>query len=163
MSVILLPGQTPTSSIVTQTRMGFEIPNVQSLEASNTAEYETRLHQARYPSAKFRTGPIPIYNCHGLTFGCRRTAISDPIAVRRILVDDRYAQIHVTSVRPGDVILYVSVDGDIEHSGIVVEMPPTQPVVPIVWSKWGFLGEVVHPANCCPYDFTRASYHRIQS
>lgn len=104
----------------------------------------------------------PIYNCHGMTFASRRTGIDDNSTIEQILEEDRYVLIRTEEVLPGDIILYIHADGDIEHSGIVIE-PPTQANlhIPLIFSKWGKYLESVHLANCCPYDFNQARYYRI--
>ncbi len=81
--------------------------------------------------------------------------------VRRILEDDGYKQIRQDKVRAGDIIVYI-VDGDIEHSGIVVEAPqPSNLNQAIVVSKWGPFTEVQHPYHQCPYDSSIVEYYRI--
>jgi hypothetical protein len=59
------------------------------------------------------TEPTYIYNCHGLTFASRRTAINDPVAVRKILAEDEYIRVPQGDTLPGDVVIYVSQEGDI--------------------------------------------------
>lgn len=164
MNQIVIPGQIQHSEIVTQTRRGWDIPNTQSLDTTLWDEHQLQEHRRRHPHAQFRTGAIPVFNCHGLTFGARRTSIWETPAVRRILVHDRYEEISQDEVRQGDIILYMSPeDGDVEHSGIVVAPPAPPLFVPRIWSKWGFGAEVLHSANDCPYDFSQATYYRIRS
>lgn len=164
MSAIVIPGQAYRQSIALQTRERWDIPNSQSFETSLWCEAQLEEFRRRYSHALFRTGIIPIYNCHGLTFAARRSTIWETTAVQRIVGDDRYEQVSREETQAGDIILYVSADdGDVEHSGVVVE-PPTPPLfVPKVWSKWGFGAEVIHYANYCPYDFSQARYYRIRS
>lgn len=164
MAGIIIPGQTQGKSITLQTREGKDIPNNQSFETTLWEEHQLQTNRRRYPHVEFRTGAIPIYNCHGLTFASRRSRIWQTPAVQDILRDDHYEQVSQDEVQPGDIILYISADdGDFEHSGVVVE-PPTAPLfVPRVWSKWGSGAEAVHFANDCPYDFSQARYYRIRS
>jgi hypothetical protein len=164
MSVIILPGEAHRQSIALQTRQKWDIPNSQSFEVSFRDEVDLREFKRRYPHTLFRTGAIPIYNCHGLTFAARRSCISETTAIQRIVSDDHYELVSQKEVQPGDIILYVSADdGDIEHSGIVIE-PPNDPLFqPRVWSKWGFGAEVIHYAGQCPYDFSQPRYYRIRS
>ncbi len=164
MSEIVSPGQIRRSEIALQTRVGWNIPNSQSFDAGLLDEHQLQEHKRRYPHAEFRTGLIPVFNCHGLTFAARRTSIWETPSVQHILADDHYEEVYRDNICPGDVILYVSSeDGDIEHSGIVVEVPRPPLFVPKIWSKWGFGAEVVHYANNCPYDFSQARYYRIRS
>ena len=109
-----------------------------------------------------RTDPCPRYNCHGMTFAARRTAIASPLSVRQMLHEDQYKEVPKGEVMPGDLILYYGEHGDVEHSGLVVE-PPTadQLGVPLVYSKWGKYKELLHRGNQCPYNFASAKYFRI--
>jgi hypothetical protein len=88
---------------------------------------EQKGREREFPNAKRRhVGPCNTYNCHGLTFGARRAAITSGIS--EILIEDDYAQIDTKDVLPGDIAVYYStgteigsVRGDIEHSGIVIK------------------------------------------
>ena len=102
----------------------------------------------KHQRAKPRTAPSPVYNCHGLTFASRRTRIFEGRDVQRILDDDEWAQVDNKEVLPGDIVVYVSDDGDMSHSGIVVEL--TDFGVPWVCSKWGSAGEYIHLATDTP-------------
>lgn len=99
-----------------------------------------------------------------MTFASRRTGIFDVSVLQQILREDGYQEIKPAEVLAGDVILYFNDDGDIEHSGVVVD---TQVGgigglrIPMVRSKWGKGKEFVHPANHCPYAFGLAKYFRI--
>jgi hypothetical protein len=103
---------------------------------------DAKLEQ-QYPDAVHRPGgPCNAYNCHGLTFGSRRTRIWDPAQVERILIDDGYIDVTELRVLPGDAAVYYGENGDIEHSGIVVEITPLG--VPKILGKWGYGHETVH-------------------
>jgi hypothetical protein len=113
-----------------------------------------------HPKALFRTGPAATYNCHGLTFGSRRTAIHESEEIRKILKEDDYESVDPKRVSPGDVVLYVnSKTGDVEHSAIVVSMEVFG--VPRVLSKWGHFSEAVHLLRDCDYDSERVEYYRV--
>jgi hypothetical protein len=146
-----------------ETRAQRPIPNWQSEEIS---AFEINIHkkfERDYGGkVEFRTGMIPIYNCHGLTFGSRRTLIFDPAIVRQILEDDRYNEISWDKTRPGDILVYFTPKGDVEHSGIVITPPDDQLKMPKVLSKWGRSLEAIHWANVCPYSFEYHKYYRIQ-
>jgi hypothetical protein len=103
-------------------------------------------------------GPCRTYNCHGLTFGSRRTVIWHATEVAKILKDDGYDVVPIGQVLSGDVAVYYSQEGDIEHSGIVVN--PGE-LSPFILSKWGKAHEVVHLVSFCPYDASRVRYYRI--
>src|SRR5262245_13590387 len=103
----------------------------------------------QHPQARPRTPPSPTYNCHGLTFASRRTSIERSAGIRTILLDDQYHEIPMTDVLPGDIVLYRSQEGDLNHSGVVVEYG-AHVLVPVICSKWGSAGEFVHGLNDCP-------------
>jgi hypothetical protein len=110
-----------------------------------------------YPGARHRpTSATRQYNCHGLTFGCRRTWIWKPSEIAKILNDDDYHPVESKDVLPGDIVVYTQ-NGDAEHSGIVISAG----LVPWVLSKWGPAHEVLHRVNECPYDAMQISYYRI--
>lgn len=126
-------------------------------------------YKRKYPTAFHRsTEPTDTYNCHGLTFGARRTRIISPTEVRKILADDGYHEVRAAEVEPGDVIVYFDEDGEADHSGIVVEIArrvdggamlvPT----PKILSKWGSCHEVVHFFNDCPYSLRTVRYYRMK-
>ncbi|HTQ59585.1 MAG TPA: hypothetical protein VMI32_05150 [Candidatus Solibacter sp.] len=100
------------------------------------------------------------YNCHGLTFASRRTRIEEAAEIKKIIEDDEYVEINRNEALPGDVVVYY-VDGDPEHSGIVVSMEPL--AGPLVLSKWGFCQEVVHRIPECPYDARHVVFYRVVS
>lgn len=103
-----------------------------------------------HPNAKPRTGPSAQYNCHGLTFASRRTRIELTAGLQLILKEDSYKEIHdMKNVLPGDVVIYCSDRGDMNHSGIIVEAGNSL-IVPIVCSKWGNAGEFIHALGDCP-------------
>lgn len=149
------------ANIILQTKNGRNIPNVQSHETSPFERNQYSRFERNFTSVKFRSNPNPAYNCHGLTFASRRTAITDNPSLYHILEDDRYEEIQKDNVLPGDVILYFSDNGDIEHSGIVVSEPDRYLKIPDVVSKWGRYKEVIHPANNCPYTYN-VKYYRVR-
>ena len=147
-----------------ETAIGNAIDNYQSAEVLPLHQ-ETACRDSftrKFPAMSERTKkPTSTYNCHGLVFGSRRTQIDDPEVVRKILDDDGYKQIKHEKVRAGDIILYI-VDGDIEHSGIVVEPANSRNLnQTMVVSKWGTFTEVHHPHHQCPYDSSIVEYYRI--
>ena len=154
-------GATETS-ITLQTRKGTEIPNTQINEYSAVELNSFPQIERNHPAAKFRKPPIPYYNCHGLTFASKRTGISDNQSLRTILDEDGYSEIkNIDEVLPGDIILYYTEDGDIEHSGVVVSEPDKHLKIPMVVSKWGKYKEVIHSANDSPYSWPNVKYYRV--
>jgi hypothetical protein len=108
-------------------------------------------------------GPCNTYNCHGLTFGARRSSILSDVDM--ILEDDDYAAVEYGDVLPGDIVVYYStgkkggVAGDPEHSGIVVERTLLNSIK--VLSKWGYGDERVHWLKECDYDVDDIRFFRI--
>jgi hypothetical protein len=136
---IVLPGQRVQKTITIQTRRGTPVANVQEFDL--TPFYlrqieETRVRFEKNATIEFVNSASPIYNCHGLTFASKRSAIYDAQEVNKILDEDDYIVIcKVTDVRRGDIIVYYSSDGDAEHSGLVIGALQR---LPIILSKWGY-------------------------
>jgi len=115
-----------------------------------------------HPDFKVRSKSCARYNCHGMTFGGRRTAISEPDVVARILAEDAYTPIPAETVQAGDIVIYWAESGDPSHSAVVLVPPKPESLnIPVVFSKWGLHFEATHRANACPYDFQRAVYYRV--
>lgn len=151
-------------SLLLATKRGNPINNQQFIEV-NQLDYNGYIeHQKNYGiGIVMRLKVSPLYNCHGLTFASRRTGLYDNDVLLQILEEDSYAEIQREQVLPGDVILYYGLDGDIEHSGIVVEAPTEANLyIPRIFSKWGRCMEAVHLANQCPYNFNNHKYFRIE-
>lgn len=111
-----------------------------------------------------RAEPSPRYNCHGLSFAARRTCIESSDAVRQILREDGYKEMSRELAEPGDFVLYFSDDGDVEHSGLLLEAPSKSALgLPLVLSKWGMYAEVVHRASHCPYSVANLRFYRVVS
>ena len=115
------------NSIIIQTRRGSDISNSQSPFISAMLMNSHHRLRDKFPRAIPRNDPSGFYNCHGLVFASRRAAISEPEEIRRILKHDCYLEVtNSDDVLPGDVVLYLSDDGDPEHSGIVTCAPSQQ-------------------------------------
>lgn len=112
------------------------------------------------------TTPCIKYNCHGLTFAARRTAIDDTSEVQKILHHDGYVLIKQCDALPGDVAIWrasAALGGEIIHSGIVVEVGQGNDrklFVPRVVSKWGGMHEAIHRVTEGPYRGT-IEYYRV--
>jgi hypothetical protein len=104
--------------------------------------------------------PSRKYNCHGLTFGSRRTWIEAP-EIAKILKDDEYDVVDLKFVLPGDIAIYYSANGEAEHSGLVTSVSDLG--VPIILSKWGACHEVVHQVPHSEYDAANVVYYRIST
>lgn len=149
-------------------RKGNPIDNGQDHDLTLLDWESARLAAKRFvtgPQAQIVNKPCPIYNCHGLTFGSRRTQIT-PTGGEffKLLQDDDYAQVVFDEVQTGDIILYIEPDDlSISHSGIVVRVEDGfGKKVPFVWSKWGKAQEVVHHFAHCPYDSSQVQVFRLK-
>lgn len=161
-----MPNLSPRRQINTETTVGNPIGNDQCGEFANTFRFEARSWDRRYSGPGFlvRGEPSPLYNCHGLTFGSRRTRIWDTEELRKILREDDYIEVDRLNALPGDVLLYLAMDGDIEHSAVVLSRPAESDFgIPLVLSKWGHYKELIHVASRCPYDYQHAKYYRLRS
>ncbi|MDP4078757.1 hypothetical protein [Acidovorax sp. A1169] len=148
------------TSIITQTSNRWEIPNTQHFDAVGNEDSLENLFISKF-NAEIRTKATGRYNCHGLTFASRRTCIDDSSSVARILEHDKYKEVILSTVLPGDVILYVDNDGIISHSGIVTEVTDTLPRCQKIVSKWGVNGaEFIHWAHSSPYG-TNYKFYRM--
>jgi len=169
MTIILLPGESDYRSISIATRDNKAIDNQQDrdpvTEPYRVEAYRQRVKFEGMLTANqclcFRAGPTPMYNCHGLTFASRRTKVPDPQEVVRILKADGYIKVAELDTLPGDVVLYKSDNGEIEHSGIVIGDSKAGYGVPIIVSKWGQLNEAIHSADVGPYTGERSFYRII--
>src|SRR5437773_11543121 len=86
--------------IAIHTRRGRHIENDRSFEVTTVEQQKDSFWREKFKGrATFRTGPSPIYNCHGLTFASRRTRIPD---VTEVLADDGYQELPLKDVLPGD-------------------------------------------------------------
>jgi len=114
--------------------------------------------KSQYPRASHRpTEASARYNCHGLTFAARRSMVWETTEIQKTLQDDDYILVDRKDVLAGDIVLYTA-DGDIEHSGIVVEVREYEVKV---LSKWGSAHEVVHLLNECPYSTEALVFYRV--
>jgi len=71
----------------------------------------------------------------------------DTNSVRLILADDKWQEIEIGDLLPGDIVIYFSEEGDANHSGLVVQCTEGRPI--IVCSKWGNGGEFLHRIDDC--------------
>lgn len=158
---IIIGGSTTRLDLCTT--MAKPIDNEQFLEMSHCEFGQCEELDKQYRGSVTIRSPVsPIYNCHGLTFASRRTGVFENTVLEQILKEDHYMEIDRNNVLAGDVILYYGEDGDIEHSGVVIEPPIEEKLnVPKVYSKWGKYAEVIHLANNCPYNFSEVRYFRV--
>jgi hypothetical protein len=122
-------------SLALQTSKGNDVPNVQDLEVPlyRRQQPEALIRQQLgldFTRVTRRREATATYNCHGMSFACRRTGIHDVAAVQLILSDDGDKEVHEKDVLPGDVALYfVSGTGELIHSGLVVAVERQNSIV----------------------------------
>ena len=107
-----------------------------------------------FPNAKPMSASA-IYNCYGLAFACRRSAIVDEEDVSAILVDDGYRQLpwDPSAWLSGDIVIYRDGNGAMVHVGVVakkqVDLATGETSVEVL-SAWGESGEYLHPIGDVP-------------
>ena len=150
----------PRRTLQLQTRQSNQIENWQErVQPRDGADLQIADMKRQYPDAIHRpVGPCSTYNCHGLTFGSRRTQIMDAEEIEHIIREDDYIRVELPDVMLGDIAVYYN-NGDAEHSGIVVEFDQLDR--PRILSKWGTAHEVIHKPSDCDYDPTDVLYYRI--
>lgn len=159
--IIIQPGASGKKSITLHTRRGNHISNEQcDITAWDKAWFADI--ERSWPLGVMRCESTGIFNCHGLTFASRRTSVSDSKEVSKILEDDGYEGVEKSDLMPGDIILYRGDKGDIEHSGMIVDVPDGNFGIPRIISKWGKFQERIHMANQCPYNYLSVTFHRIK-
>jgi hypothetical protein len=138
------------TSITTETANHWAIPNRINIDRVGNEEVITELLAGQH-DAQIRAEATGRYNCHGLTFGARRTCIDDVSSIQRILTDDGYRLVPPMDVMAGDIVVYYD-DGVVTHSGIVVEVVTEGLRTCRVVSKWGVVGaEFLHWVHRSPY------------
>jgi hypothetical protein len=159
---MLLTGQ--KKFITTQTSKSNHIANEQysGLVDNPFMRYSAAELKRKFLDVEVRNNPTDCYNCHGMTFASRRTGIYETPEINKIIADDSYGEISKLDTLPGDIVLYYGLNGDIEHSGIVVQKPDNQLNIPIVVSKWGMLFEVIHSVYICPYNVSNVRFYRCK-
>jgi hypothetical protein len=163
-STLRVPIALTSTKIALATRVGTPIDNEQvhtlgAFETNQMQDYERKYGGRCRP----RGNPTGLYNCHGMVFASRRTGITDPNEIKKIIREDGYKEIAVANVLPGDIVLYFDPEkGEYTHSAVVLEEPLKSELnIPLVVSKWGKYREVVHMANVGPYPFEHVQYFRI--
>jgi hypothetical protein len=145
-----------------ETRRGRSIENFYHSGPSQAGDrLRVRDFVDQYRQARHRPGITPSrgYNCHGLTFGARRTGINSPEEVLKIIADDGYRLLAISDgLFPGDIAIYVR-EGEITHSGIVIWIENN---APWILSKWGSYHEAVHRPQDCPYNDGNVTFYRLE-
>jgi hypothetical protein len=160
----------PGRSIVVQTYDGQDVPNSIDLDPSPQVVEFTKFSQRRgnlvLAGARLVGPPTGRYNCHGLVFANRRSNIPPADLSRSVSIDELLARDHYQKVaKPqlGDVVIYRTRSGSVEHTGIVSRIETVGDTEKeFVWSKWGALEECEHLALACPYADCDLEYWRLK-
>lgn len=104
-----------------------------------------------------RIGPYGIYNCAGLVWASRRTAIYDDPEWDKIYQDDEYRELNSSELpMPGDLAIYSQSEVGYIHVGQVLSLEPGlspkgRPI-PKILSKWSDVsGEYIHFPRDVPF------------
>lgn len=128
--------------------------------APNYVARSRREHPLIWAAAKSVAPATGRYNCHGLVFAARRTSIDStdperPLDIEALLRQDRYRRVVVP--QEGDVVVYRDLsDGQIEHTGLVIEVArpsgeASSSMVKVL-SAWGHAGTFTHALSSVPYN-----------
>ena len=162
MSILPPFAGTPTTPIALATRRGSPIANGQALPPSANAVSTFRRLLARHTAWRLRKPPAGVYNCFGLVWASRRTAIYDEPSITLILREDGLRILaEAECPQLGDLALYsFGTSGGTLHVGIVVQLGSVHPGsvggtlgdLPMVLSKWDDgSGETIHSARDVPW------------
>lgn len=171
--LILVPGVAPSPRCMAldSSVYGFHIENSRDEDDIDLQEGEVQRHEAfksqYHRDLTIRTPSMPSYNCHGMVFASRRTAVRDPSIVQRILLEESYLEISdAKMLMPGDIVAYYNEDvlgESIVHTGVVLSALSYQGdtmVVPKILSKWGNFEEIIHNVDVVCYEYSRLGYFR---
>jgi hypothetical protein len=158
MHIIDFGGQADPMSLPLYTRKRTFIRNVLRHEQpAEKLRAAADLHRAQYPDIRLRS-LTATYNCFGLVFASRRSALCDASQILTILRDDGFVRVEDrTDAQVGDVVLYrQQAQGEIHHVGIIsaVRFDVTNACRKVeVLSKWGEFGEYFHDEAMVPLIF----------
>lgn len=154
----------PGRTIDLATYTGEPVPN--EIDADPSPGYVKLFEQGfpKFANLEVTGQPTGRYNCHGFTFGNRRTWIDRPdlpVDIDAILIADRYARVE-GDIRVGDLAIYRR-NGSIVHSGVVTHVEPLgQERIPSIRSKWGAAYEMLHHPNTLAEPYDVLEYWRLR-
>ncbi len=125
--------------IALETRKGRSIRNVVAPEPDERARrIDAAVRETFGQTWTNRKGPCGGYNCYGMVFATRRTAIYEDDQIPDILKDDGYRRIRENEVRPGDIVLYRDGSLGLLHAALVLRCQKWEGPTPIPFalSKW---------------------------
>src|ERR1700690_211292 len=136
------------NSIELSTKQRTWIYNVRRPERSPLSMQEAeKFAHKNCPNIKTRS-LSSTYNCVGMIFASRRTAI-DPDQLPKIFNDDEYVRVlNRSELMVGDLVAYKKspIAKDVDHIGLIIKIdfqisPPDVKI--LVLSQWGFDGEYI--------------------
>ncbi|EOQ90795.1 hypothetical protein LEP1GSC202_2224 [Leptospira yanagawae serovar Saopaulo str. Sao Paulo = ATCC 700523] len=135
---------------------------VVQMDEDYAKQYDTNAIRRHYPTICF--------NCHGLTFACKRGWIDD---AEIALTNDSFLKLNDESiVLPGDIVAYIDInDNSVTHTGIVLSSEENGKAEELlsnkknclIVSKWGRNGEFIHNLHKSPYSESeyRVDFYRF--
>lgn len=111
--------------------------------------------QTRHPGINPTGAPTKRYNCHGFTFKSRELWLNG--GIQKVLDDQGWVQAREADAKVGDVMVYRTPDGKIQHSGRVTKVAGGK--VTEVESKWGQGGEYTHTPTNVPESYGTPTYY----
>ena len=141
--------------VVARTDLGQALPLIAYDNEPALNEAERRfLATPRYEHQIIRLAePSTACNCHGWVYTGGRYAIQG-CYVDGLLSDNGYR--HVEQAQAGDIVIYRSASGSVEHTGLV-RFVDNKGLI-LVESKWGPLGVYLHPVDTQPYGISHGYY-----
>jgi hypothetical protein len=139
--------------IIVQTRAGTNLDNFIGPDASGVCVNRFELLRRKHLGWEVRKPPTGGYNCAGMVWASRRTALPAPDDWSRVLIEDGYRQLSSSEApRLGDLAVYFSHRSNrIMHIGRVCRIDRiTQEsrALPRILSKLDLtLGEVIHAVD----------------
>lgn len=126
-------------SIALETRKGRRIRNVVAPEPGEQAHRTYAAVRKKFGQTwTNRKGPCGGYNCYGMVFATRRTAIYEDDQIPGILEDDGYRKIGENEVRPRGIVLYRDRTRGLLHVALVLRRQKWEGAIPVPFalSKW---------------------------
>jgi len=150
---------TPPKGIILQTRAGRYVENSQSCEPDARIRDCYNLFRRNHFAWVNRKPACGVYNCFGLVWASRRTALYKESDIASILTDDGYRRlVSDENPQPGDIVLYLHPSDNTRntlHASMVVELKQLgTSTIEWVLSKWNdAFGEDIHALRDVPEHF----------
>lgn len=140
------------------TRTGQPIENEVAVPPTKQSLVNERILATKFGANwEKRIGPCGIYNCAGLVWASRRTAIYEDAEWDKIYQDDDYRELKGSELpMPGDLAIYLQSEVGYIHVGQVLSLDPgfspTGTPIPKILSKWSDVsGEYLHYPRDVPF------------